>query len=135
MIAFTKFVAVLCVFMSFLLCFFGHRLLTLVSRGWGGNLIFFPVRLYAWFLTNVLFFLVLLFRKLCIDFDWDTYGFSNNMPLSCGCFRRYWRGWWNGISICLIKKYQGCFQIKGFEVMFLNLSFECVWLLFVSDDY
>ena len=30
--------------------------------------------------------------NLCIDFDCGTYGFSNNMCLSCGCFRRYWRG-------------------------------------------
>ena len=56
--------------------------------------------------------------NLCINFDWDTYGFSNNMPLCCDCFRHYWCGWWSGVPICLIKKYEGCFQIKGLEVMF-----------------
>ena len=30
--------------------------------------------------------------NLCIDFDLDTYGFSNNVCLCCGCFRHHWCG-------------------------------------------
>ena len=56
--------------------------------------------------------------NLLIDFDWGAYGFSNKMCLPCGCFRCYCHGWWSGIPICLIEKYEGCFQIKGFDVMF-----------------
>ena len=38
-------------------------------------------------------------------------------------FRYYWCGWWSGVSASLLKKYQGCIQNQGLEVMFYNLTF------------
>ena len=37
--------------------------------------------------------------------------------------RHHWCGWGNSVSICLIQKYKGCFQIEELKAIFFNFKF------------
>ena len=73
--------------------------------------------------------------NLRIYFDRQMYGFKNDMSLLFASLRYYWCRWWSGVPACLLKKYEGCFQNQGLEVMFYNFSFLNVcncYLYFVN---